>query len=57
MTGKAQRPSKYKITEQISTTGTKSLHQQNCLKLTALTTLPQGVSTHECLMNLKSKSI
>lgn len=37
MTGKAQRPSKYKITEQISTTGTKSLHQQNCLKLTALT--------------------
>ena len=37
MTGKAQRPSKYKITEQINTrTGTKSLHQQNCLKLTAL---------------------
>lgn len=29
MTGKAQRPSKYKITEQISTTtGTKSLHHK-----------------------------
>ena len=45
MTGKAQRPSKYKITEQISTTtGTKSLHQQNCLKLPALTAQCHRVS-------------